>query len=129
MYAKIWHINAFDMHSISSLSPKKILLAKPEYIFPVPVKKKVKKVSLWHFSHHTFKIVKTNKKPIHPWTFLTKIQNRVMKKKYSKILRIKIKSVYVKDFLISTKVRLKRVEHLHSEEIFSCELYFNFIFD
>ena len=46
-------------------------------------------------------------------------------KKYSKILRIKIKSVYVKDFLISTKVRLKRVEHLQSEEIFSCELYFS----
>ena len=45
-------------------------------------------------------------------------------KKYSKILRIKIKSVYVKDFLISTKVRLKRMEHLHSEEFFSCELYF-----
>ena len=44
---------------------------------------------------------------------------------YSKILRIKIKSVYVKDFLISTKVRLKKVEHLHSEEIFSCELYFS----
>ena len=33
MYAKIWHINAFDMHSITSLSPEKILLAKPEYIF------------------------------------------------------------------------------------------------
>ena len=31
MYAKIWHINAFDMHSITSLSPEKILLAKPEY--------------------------------------------------------------------------------------------------
>jgi hypothetical protein len=40
---------------------------------------------------------------------------------YSKILRIKIKSVYVKDFLISTKVRPKRVEHLHSEGIISSE--------
>ena len=30
--------------------------------------------------------------------------------KYSNILRIKIISVYVKDFLISTKVRLKRGE-------------------
>ena len=45
--------------------------------------------------------------------FLSKIN-------YSNILRIKIKSVYVKDFLISTKVRLKRVDHLHGEEpIFS----------
>ena len=41
------------------------------------------------------------------------------KKKYSKILIIKIKSVYVKDFLISTKVRLKRLEHLQQKEIFS----------
>ena len=40
---------------------------------------------------------------------------------YSNILRIKIKSVYVKDFLISTKVRLKRVEHLHGEEPISSE--------
>ena len=45
-------------------------------------------------------------------------------KKYSKILRIKIKSVYVKDFLISTKVRLKRMEHLHQKEIFSWDPYF-----
>ena len=37
-------------------------------------------------------------------------------RKYSKILRIKIKSVYAKDFLISTKVRLKMVEHLQGEE-------------
>ena len=41
--------------------------------------------------------------------------------KYSNILRIKTKSVYVKDFLISTKVRLKRVEHLHGEEPISSE--------
>ena len=47
------------------------------------------------------------------------------KKKYSKILRIKIKSVYVKDFLISTKVRLKRVEHLHGEEPISSEPTFS----
>ena len=47
------------------------------------------------------------------------------KKKYSKIIRIKIKSVYVKDFLISKKVRLKKMEHLQNEEIFSCELYFS----
>ena len=40
---------------------------------------------------------------------------------YSNILRIKIKSVYVKDFLISTKVRLKRGEHLHGEEPISSE--------
>ena len=33
MYAKIWHINAFDMHSITSLSHEKILLAKPECLF------------------------------------------------------------------------------------------------
>ena len=46
-------------------------------------------------------------------------------KKYSKILRIKIKSVYVTDFLISTKVRLKKVEHLYSKGFFSCELYFS----
>ena len=46
-------------------------------------------------------------------------------KKYSKILRIKIKSVYVKDFLISTKVRLKRGEHLHGEEPISSEPTFS----
>ena len=44
---------------------------------------------------------------------------------YSNVLRIKIKSVYVKDFLISTKVRLKRVEHLHVEEPISSEPTFN----
>ena len=44
---------------------------------------------------------------------------------YSNILRIKIKSVYVKDFLISTKVRLKRVEHLHGEEPISSEPTFS----
>ena len=47
-------------------------------------------------------------------------------KKYSKILRIKIKSVYVKDFLISTKVRLKRLEHLQHKEIFSWNPHFRF---
>jgi len=46
---------------------------------------------------------------------------------YSNILRIKIKSVYVKDFLISTKVRLKRVEHLHGEEPISSEPTFRII--
>ena len=46
---------------------------------------------------------------------------------YSNILRIKIKSIYVKYFLISTKVRLKRGEHLQSEDFFSCELYFSSI--
>ena len=40
---------------------------------------------------------------------------------YSNILRIKIKSVYVKDFLISTKVGLKRGEDLHGEEPISPE--------
>ena len=44
---------------------------------------------------------------------------------YSNILRIEIKSVYVKDFLISTKVRLKRGEHLHGEEPTSSEPTFN----
>ena len=44
---------------------------------------------------------------------------------YSNVLRIKIKSVYVKDFLISTKVRLKRGEHLHGEEPISSEPTFN----
>ena len=43
----------------------------------------------------------------------------------SNILRIKIKSVYVKDFLISTKVRLKRGEHLHGEEPISSEPTFS----
>ena len=47
---------------------------------------------------------------------------------YSNILRIKIKSVYVKDFLISTKVRLKRGEHLHGEEPISSEPTFNGLF-
>ena len=42
-----------------------------------------------------------------------------------KILRIKIKSVCVKDFLISTKVKPMRIEHLQDEGIFSSELYFN----
>ena len=46
---------------------------------------------------------------------------------YSNILRIKIKSVYVKDFLISTKVRLKRGEHLHGEEPISSEPTFSTI--
>ena len=40
---------------------------------------------------------------------------------YSNVLRIKIKSVYVKDFLISTNVRLKRGEQLHGEEPISSE--------
>ena len=44
---------------------------------------------------------------------------------YSNILRIKIKRVYVKDFLISTKVRLKRVEHLLGEEPISSEPTFS----
>ena len=44
---------------------------------------------------------------------------------YSNILRTKIKSVYVKDFLISTKVRLKSVEHLHGEEPISSEPTFS----
>ena len=44
---------------------------------------------------------------------------------YSNILRIKIKSVYVKDFLISTKVRLKKGEHLHGEEPISAEPTFS----
>ena len=44
---------------------------------------------------------------------------------YSNILRIKIKSVYVKDFLISTNVRLKRGEHLHGEEPISSEPTFS----
>ena len=46
---------------------------------------------------------------------------------YSNVLRIKIKSFYVKDFLISTKVRLKRVEHLHGEEPISSEPTFSMV--
>ena len=44
---------------------------------------------------------------------------------YSNILKIKIKIVYVKDFLISTKDRLKRVEHLYGEEPISSEPTFS----
>ena len=47
---------------------------------------------------------------------------------YSNILRIKMKSVYVKDFLISTKVRLKRGEHVHGEEPISSEPTFYKVF-
>ena len=39
--------------------------------------------------------------------------------------RIKIKSVFVKDFSISTKVRHKREEHLHGEEVISSEPTFS----
>ncbi len=49
----------------------------------------------------------------------------IMIKKYSKILRIKYKSVYVKDFFISKKVRPKKEEHLHGEEIISSEPTFS----
>ena len=44
---------------------------------------------------------------------------------YSNVLRIKIKSVYVKNLLISTKVRLKKGEHLRGEEPISSELTFS----
>ena len=40
-----------------------------------------------------------------------------------------MKSVYVKDFLISTKVRLKRGEHLHGEEPISSEPTFKSLVD
>ena len=47
---------------------------------------------------------------------------------YSNILRIKIKNVYVKGFLISTKVRLNRGEHLYGEEpIYSEPTFRNFL--
>ena len=35
-----------------------------------------------------------------------------------------IMAIQVVDFLISTKVRLRRMEHLHKEEIICPELYF-----
>ena len=46
---------------------------------------------------------------------------------YSKFVGLKIKSIFVKDFFIPTKVRLKRMEHLLRKGIISCELYFSSI--
>ena len=45
-------------------------------------------------------------------------------KKYSKILEIKDKNIFVKDFFISTKVRLRKLEHLQRKETFSWDPYF-----
>ena len=42
-----------------------------------------------------------------------------------KFLKLKDKSIFVKDFFISTKVGLKMKEHLHQKEIFSWDPYFN----
>ena len=36
-----------------------------------------------------------------------------------KFLKLKDKSIFVKDFFISTKVGLKKMEHLHQKETFS----------
>ena len=36
-----------------------------------------------------------------------------------KFLKLKDKSIFVKDFFISTKVGLKMMEHLHQKETFS----------
>ena len=36
-----------------------------------------------------------------------------------KFLKLNDKSIFVKDFFISTKVGLKNMEHLHHEETFS----------
>ena len=42
-----------------------------------------------------------------------------------KFLKLKDKSIFVKDFFISTKVNPKRMEHLLRKGIISCELYFS----
>ena len=42
-----------------------------------------------------------------------------------KFLKLKDKSIFVKDFFISTKVRLKKMEHLHQKETFSWDPYFS----
>merc|ERR1712051_894402 len=42
-------------------------------------------------------------------------------------LELKVKSVLVKEFLISTKVGLRKLEHLQQKEIFSCDPYFRTI--
>ena len=40
------------------------------------------------------------------------------KKNTLKFLKLKDKSFFVKDFFISTKVKLKKMEHLHQKETF-----------
>ena len=42
-----------------------------------------------------------------------------------KFLELKVKSVLVKEFLISTKVGLMKVEHLHQKEFFFRDPYFS----
>ena len=42
-----------------------------------------------------------------------------------KFLKSKDKSIFVKDFFISTKVGLKKMEHLHQKETFSWDPYFS----
>ena len=41
-----------------------------------------------------------------------------------KFLKLKDKSIFVKDFFISSKVGLKKMEHLHQKEVFSWDPYF-----
>ena len=47
------------------------------------------------------------------------------KKNILKFLKLKDKSIFVKDFFISTKVRLKKMEHLHQKVTFSWDPYFS----
>ena len=50
----------------------------------------------------------------------------VKKKKYSEFLGPKNKNKnFVKDYLIYTKFKLNRIEHLQEQEFISPELYFN----
>ena len=42
-----------------------------------------------------------------------------------KFLKLKDKSIFVKDFFISTKVKPKRIEHLQEKGIIWSELYFS----
>ena len=42
-----------------------------------------------------------------------------------KFLKLKDKSIFVKDFFISTKVKPKRIEHLQEKGINWSELYFS----
>ena len=48
------------------------------------------------------------------------------KKKILKFLKLKDKSIFVKDVFISTKVKPKRIEHLQEKGIIWSELYFRY---
>ena len=47
-------------------------------------------------------------------------------KNIQKFLKLKDKSIFVKDFFISTKVNPKRIEHLQEKGIIWSELYFRY---